>query len=447
MTSGKEWKLILLFALPIIAGTFLQQLYNVIDGIVVGNYVSETAFASVTTCMTLTTLYLSLATGLSVGAGVVISQYYGAGKNDELPVAIDTALLLIGFCGLMLSITGILFSPFLLRNLLNVPETILPLSVTYMRIYSAGLFFQFLYNGIAATLRSFGDSKATLYFLLTVMALNTAMTLLFVIIFKWGVAGAASATVLAQIACAAVSYAYLRRRFTFVKAGRHWDKKIAATMTRLGLPVALQYGVIAVGGGTLQRLVNGFNDTVPGIVAAYGAGIRIDMLTQVPIMGFHSGLASFSGQNIGAGRLDRVKRGFHSTMVMSLIATVTLCVLFVIFAKPIVGFFGLEQNSLNLGAEMLKFMSSVYWVFSIYMSVGGLLQGAGDTLLLSSATLTALVARVSLGYLSVHFGILGYNAAWIPHPIGWFLAAVIVYTRYFTGGWKHKAVAGNLKRE
>jgi len=444
MTNGKEWKMILLFTLPIMAGNILQQLYNFLDGIMVGNYVSETAFAAVATCNSLTFMYLSLAMGLSVGVGVVTAQYFGAGRHDELPTAIDTAMILLGLCGLALSVFGAVLSPFFLVNLLNVPENILPYAVLYLRIYCVGLFFMFLYNGIAATLRGFGDSKATLYILIVVMLFNTALTFLFVVIFRWGVAGAATSTVLAQTVCAGISYTYLRKRFPVAKAGKHWDGKIARQMVRLGLPVALQMGIAAVGTSFMQRLVNSFSRTVPGIVAAYGAGARVEMLVYVPIMGFQSGLASFTGQNIGAGKLDRVKRGYHSTMVMSAAVTIAISAVFFIFAEPIVSFFGLEKDSIKIGAEMVRFMTTIFWIYSLYTSIGGLLQGAGDTLILSLTGFTSLGIRVALGYISSYAGWLDYRAAWTPVPVGWVFATIILLLRYLSGAWRKKAVAGHF---
>ena len=446
MTTGKEWKIILLFTLPIMAGNLLQQLYNIVDGVIVGNFVGEAAFAAVTTCHPLVHVFLSLAIGLSVGVGVVVSQYYGAEKKDKMPAVIDTALVLLGICGLVFTVLGVSLSPFLLNNILKVPKSILEASVTYMRIYSIGLFFQFLYNGIAATLRSFGDSKATLYFLLISTILNTVLDLFFVVVIKMGVAGAAIATVIAQVACVAVSYTYLRKRFPFIRSGQHWDRGVAATMTRLGLPIAIQQAIVSFGSAAMQRLVNGFSDATPGVIAAYGGAMRLDMFTFVPIMGFQSGLASFTGQNIGAGKLDRVKRGFYSSVAMSVFSTVLICVIFNIFASPIVGLFGLTGDALGIGVQQVKFITMFMWLFAAYMTLGGLLQGAGDTLLMSAATLSALVIRVTVGYLAVYLGWLGYSAAWVTTPIGWTLAATITFARYFTGGWKNKAVAGKLSR-
>jgi len=442
MTSGKEWKLILFFTLPIMAGNLLQQLYNVIDGIIVGNFVSETAFAAVTTGMPLVLLYLALAFGLSVGVSITVSQFYGAGENSKLPVAIDTAILLLGALGLLLTVAGIILSPFLLEFLLNVPYDILPYSITYMQIYSAGLFFQFAYNCIASILRGFGDSKATLYFLLISAILSALLTFVFVIIIEWGVAGAAFSTVIAQGVSALVSYIYLRKRYPLIKGGKHWDSDIAKTMVRLGLPIAVQMSLISFGNGAMQRLVNSFGATIPAVVPAFGAATRLDALVFVPISGFQAGLAAFTGQNIGAGRLDRVKRGLRSTMFMSVSCTVFIGINFFFFAEHIVGLFGLSDESLVIGAQIVRFFAFFFWILCCNMTLGGVLQGAGDTVILSASTLTSLTVRVTTGYLAAYLGILGYNAAWVTFPIGWVCWGIIAYSRYFSGKWKQKAVAG-----
>ena len=445
MTSGKEWIHILLFTLPIMAGNLLQQLYSIIDGAIVGHYVGEHAFAAVATCHSLVFLYLSLAIGLSIGVGIVVAQYFGAGRNNELPIAIDTSLILLSICGLVFTILGVALSEVLLRDLLGVPLSLLPDAVTYMRIYSLGLLFQFVYNGIAATLRGLGDSKATLYFLLITMILNTALTFLFVAVIEWGVAGAAFSTVLAQFVCVAVSYGYLRKRFPYKKAEKHWDGTIAKNMTKLGLPIAIQLGIVSFGSGAMQRLANRFYHTVPGVVAAFGAAIRLDMFIMVPIIGFQSGLASFAGQNIGAGRLDRVRRGLKATLLMSFLTSIVVSLLFNIFAEPAIALFGLTGNALILGAQQVRFVTMFFWIFAVYMAVGGVLQGAGDTVLMSVATLTALAVRILTGYLAVHLGILEHTAAWATIPIEFAVALIITLIRYFTGGWKNKAVAGALQ--
>lgn len=444
MTVGKEWKHILLFTLPIIAGNFLQQLYNVIDGIIVGNFVGEAAFAGVSTSAPLVLLYLALAFGLSVGVGTTVSQYFGAGKKKELPVAIDTALLLLGGCGLIFTILGVALSPLLLRYLLSVPEDILPYAITYMRIYSAGLFFQFIYNCIAATLRGFGDSKATLYFLLVSAILSALLTFVFVLVIRWGVAGAAFSTVLAQGVCALISYIYLRKRYPFVKGGAHWDGKLAITMTKLGTPIALQMSLISIGNGAMHRLVNDFGQTSPDVVPAYGAAIRLDSIMFVPMSGFQAGLASFTGQNLGAGKLDRVHRGLRYAILISVSLTVLISLVYFIFAAPIISLFGLSEGALLIGVDIVRYFALVFWFLCINLMFSGVLQGAGDTFIISIASLTALTIRVSFGYLAAYFGILGYSAAWVPVPIGWVFWAAIIYARFFSKKWLSKAIVGKF---
>lgn len=437
MTSGKEWKLILLFTLPIMAGSFLQQLYNTVDGIVVGNFLGEDAFAGVGTCAPLTFLFLSFAMGLSVGAGVIVSQYYGAHRHRELSAAIDTAIILMGIFGLVLTAAGYLLTPFLLKTVLATPDRILPYALLYFRIYCFGLFFQFVYNGIAFVLRGMGDSKATLYFLIISTVLNGLLALLFVMVFHWGVAGTAIATVIAQIVCAGTSYAYLKKRYKFESNGRHFDIGMCRQILKFGIPSAIQQTIVSLGNTALQRLVNGFGETC---IAAYAAGNRINMLMFVPIVGFQSGLASFTGQNIGAGKLDRVRRGFRATLIMAMAVSITVCALIYIFAPSVVAMFNLQGEALALGIKQIRFFALVFCAFTYYMILGGVLQGSGDVVVQSVATMSALVIRVVTAYLAVHIGLLGYNAAWVTNPIGWIAAILITTIRYASGRWKEKAV-------
>jgi putative MATE family efflux protein len=439
MTVGKEWKLILLFTLPIMAGNFLQQLYNTVDGIVVGHFVGQDAFAGVGTCTPLTFLVLAMATGISVGIGVTISQYFGAKKYDELAVAVDTSLILMGIVSLIITALGFVFTPFLLKHVLGTPDNIMPYAVTYFRIYCLGLFFQFIYNAIAFILRGIGDSKATLYFLLITTVVNTVLDLAAVVWLGMGVTGTAVATVISQVVCAVVSYIYMRKRFPYMKGGRHFDIPLCKTVLRLGIPSAIQQSIVALGNTAMQRLVNSFGESC---IAAYAASGRISNYMFVPIIGFQSGLANFTGQNIGAGMLDRVKRGLRSTMLMGVLVTVVLSILIFVFAGPVVYIFGVSGESMQYGIIQLRFVSVAFIIFSVYMIYGGVLQGAGDIMLQSVATLTALTLRIILGYAGVAVGILGYNAAWVTLPIGWVAALVITLIRYYSGKWKTKAVAG-----
>lgn len=437
MTLGREWKLILLFTLPIMAGSFLQQLYNTVDGVVVGKFIGDKAFAGVGTCTPLTFLFLAFSMGLGVGGGVIVSQFFGAKRYHDLSVAIDTALFLMGGVGLVFTVLAYVLTPFLLKTVLATPDDILDYGISYFRIYSLGLFFQFIYNGVAFSLRGMGDSRATLIFLTISTVLNGILAVLFVIGLHWGVAGTATATVLAQLVCAGVSFLYLKKRFKFQSDGRHFDWKTCKMILRYGLPAAVQQTIVSFGNTAMQRLVNGFGDAA---IAAYSAGSRLNMLMFVPIVGFQSGLASFTGQNIGAGRVDRVRRGYLDTQKMAIGISVLLCIIIYLFAPTVVSMFGLDGHSLALGVEQVRFFAFVFCAFTYYMIVGGVLQGSGDVMILSVATLTALAIRVAAGYLGVHLGWLGYNAAWVTNPMGWAAAIVIVTLRYLSGKWKTKAI-------
>lgn len=442
MTTGSEWKLILLFAIPVMLGNLLQQLYTAADGVIVGRFVGENAFSSIGTTQSLTFLCLAFAIGMGVGASVVTSQYFGAGKDDSIPLVVDTALILSGSLGIVITALAVILAPAFISNLLNVPEHLMPDAVLYLRIYALSLTFSFIYNCIAAILRGMGDSKATLYFLLVSALLNVVLDLLFVAVFSWGVAGAAAATSISQTACAAVSYIYLRKRIK-PNDGQHFDFDIFKLVVRLGLPSALQQSIVSFGHIAMQRLVNSFGQAS---IAAYTAGNRLDNFMFVPIQGLGTALSSFTGQNIGAGNLQRTRRGLRFTLLFSVSLSVVLGVLLYLFASPVVSLFSLSGESLARGIEQVRFFSVTFWIFAIYMTLGGVFQGSGDVLMQSAITLSALFVRVVLGYIGVHTAILGYEAAWVTMPVGWCVALTISLIRYFTGGWKKKAVAGNLAR-
>lgn len=437
MTEGREWKLILLFTLPIIAGNVLQQLYHTIDGIIVGRAIGEEAFAGVGTCGALGFIFLSVAMGLGTGISVVISQYFGARRLKEMNAAIDTALLLMGGAGLVFSAAGILLTPFLVNTVLNTPPNIVPFAVTFFRIYAVGLLFQFIYNGIASILRGLGDSMSSLYFLLITSVLNAGLAVLFVVVFHWGVAGTAIATVIAQAVCAGISYLYLKKRFAFENDGRHFDRQALRHILRIGIPSAAQSMIISFGNTAMQRLVNGFGETS---IAAYAAGNRVMMLLLGPVFGFQAGLATFTGQNIGAGRIDRVKRGLWSTVAMTTCISALVCIALFGFTASFIRMFGVEGEALSRGMEMLRFNAIMLFLFNFHMMINGVLQGAGDIVIQSVATLLSLGIRVASGYLGVYFGILGYQAAWVTDPVGIAIATLIIVVRFASGKWKTKAV-------
>lgn len=441
MTAGPEWKRIVRFTVPIMLGQFLQQLYNTVDGIVVGNFVSQDALAAVGGCASLTMAYLAVCMGMGNGCAVLISQLFGAKRYGDLRRAASTVLIMMSALGVLFSLAGLFLSRRLLSGAMNIQDpAVLEMAVVYFSVYSIGIFFQYSYNAVAFVLRAVGDSRATLYFLCITAFLNLGLDLLFVIVFGWGVAGAAVATVVSQLVCAIFSFVYMAKKypiFNYKRGELVYDKALGLTSLKLGLPATLQQCVVSFGNVFLQRLVNGFGTD---LMAAYTVGIRVQGYIFVPIFALNGGVATFAGQNIGAGKLDRAKRGLGYTLVISVAVTVTVSLLVYFFARPVSLLFGVEERALGIAIEMLRFISLVFPLFALYMPTGGFLQGSGDVLYVSVCSLATLTARVSLSYAMVYaFGV-GYRAVWYSHPVGWAIGIILIFSRYFGGGWKNKAV-------
>jgi putative MATE family efflux protein len=442
LTQGKPWKLIFLFALPIMAGNFLQQLYYTVDSAIVGNMISQNALSAVGTCAPLTMLFTALAIGFSTGAGIIVAQFYGAKQISEMRRAASTAILFVLGLGLLLSIVGVAAAYPLLKYALGVPETngVLDMAATYFRFYAIGLVFQFGYNIFAAILRSIGDSKATLYFLLISSAINVVLDLLFVAVFHWGVAGAAVATTIAQLASCVAGYVYMTRKYEMFRFARsefrfHGDK--CRLILKVGVPTALQQCVVSCGHILVQRLVNSYGTDM---MAAFTASQRLEQYILVPIISYQNGISMFVGQNTGAGQIERVKTGFHQTMLLSFLTCAVLSSIAFVFTPQLISIFGVTGAAYTYGCEYLRAMAPCFLIFAVYLVVLGMLQGAGDTKVAMLCTLLALTVRVIFSYLLAWHTPLSYRAIWWAMVIGWLCAAVIAFARYFSGKWKTKAI-------
>ena len=441
MTAGPEWKHILLFSLPIMAGNLLQQLYNTVDGIVVGNFVSQNALAATGTAGTLAFIFLAFAMGFGNGSGIMIAQFFGAERYEDMRSAVSTALILLVGMGLVFSVTACVFARPLLHSLMNVAEgEILEYAVDYFSVYAVGIFLQFLYNSVSAILRAVGDSKATLYFLLVSSVLNLVLDVLFVVVFHWGITGAAVATVISQLGSALVSVWYMFKKYPIFRFARgefsfHRDKCLLCL--KLGIPTTIQQSIVSFGHVFIQRLVNSFGEAA---MAAFSVGGRIESYMFVPTIGLNTAMANFSAQNVGAGKFDRVRRGCRATLAMAFGAAVTIQILLYIFARPVSGFFGVGGEALELSVSYLRFMCLVFWFFSLYMVFAGLLQGAGDVIVTTACSLIALTVRVTTAYILAPLLPVGVSAAWLTMPIGWLFAFSISFWRYLSGKWKEKGI-------
>ncbi len=443
MTQGAQWRHILLFALPIMAGNLLQQLYNVADSIIVGNFVGQTALSAVGTCAPMTILFIAFAIGMSNGSAVIVAQYFGAQRREELRKAVSTALFLLVGLGLAISIIAITFARPLLAAVMGVPEPALSLAVVYYRLYSVGLVFQFAYNISAAILRAIGDSKATLYFLLVSAVTNVLLDLLFVGVFEWGVAGAAVATVIAQALSAVVSVSYMFKKHEILRLNRaelRFHKEMGFLALKLGIPASLQQCVVSFGHIAIQRVINSFGE---GLMAAATVEIRLQQFITVPAIAFQAGMSTFTGQNVGAKKVERVPGGYHATLGMSAGICLVLSALAWIFAEPLVILFGVESAYIALAVEYVRFAACCYVLFALYQTTAGLLSGAGDVLVIALLTLGSLGVRTIAVYIMAYLTPIGQEAAWISMPISWGLALIISVLRYKFGPWKQKSVVKN----
>ena len=440
LTRGTPWKLILQFALPIMAGNLLQQLYNTADTIIVGNFNGQQALSAVGACAALTVLFTALAIGFSVGAGVLISQYFGAAREQELRQYAATSIVLMLAMGLLMSLIGVVSARFLLERALGTPEALLPLTLLYFRIYAAGLVFQFGYNIAAALLRALGDSKATLYFLLVSSILNVALDLAFVAGLGMGVAGAAIATVISQIASCVIGFAYMHRKYTLLRFSLRelrLDVKTAGRILHVGAPMAIQQSIVSCGFLFLQRLVNLYGESM---IASYTVASRMENILLIPILGVQNTMATFAGQNMGAQRPDRVAKGLGQGVLVSLSMTLVLCLCQILGISLIIRAFQLDEAAAAI-CRLHLFSSAVEIpIFAVYFPANGMCQGVGEGFYATFFALLALGLRVIFAYALHNTALFGYTSIWWSQAMAWTVTLIVCYAHFFRGKWKTKSL-------
>lgn len=438
LTEGKEGSLILKFALPMLLGNVFQQLYNIIDSIIVGNFIGKEALAAVGASFPIIFAFLSLIIGIASGSTIVISQYFGAKNIDKVKRTIDTLFIFLFFASIVISIIGIIFSEEIFR-FLKLPEEIIPQAKTYFNIFIGGVIVSFGFNGTSAILRGLGDSKTPLYFLIVSTFINIGLDLLFVLVFKWGIAGVAIASVLAQGGAFLTAVIYLNKnhkiiRFSFTKL--IFDTDIFKKSIRIGLPTGIQQTFVALGMTALISIVNTFGTNV---IAAYSVVMRISSLASLPAMNFAAALGTFVGQNIGAKKMGRVKSGFISTLKMSSLVSIAVSAFVLSGSGFLMALFTNDAEVIRIGKEYLMIVGGFYIIFSAMFTISGVMRGAGDTLIPMFVSLISLwVIRIPGAWLlSKEFGEIGI---WWSMPTGWFVGFALSYIYYLTGNWKKKVV-------
>lgn len=436
LTRGAPWRGIFLFAMPILLGSLLQQLYHTVDAMMVGLLISERALSAVGTCGVLTNLFLAFSVGFSTGTSVISAQLFGAEKKGEITRNAYASLVFLLALGVGLGMLGLATRKMLLRYLVSVPPALLPQASRYFEICALGIVFQFMYNAVAALLRSIGDSKASLYFLALSAAANILLDYVFLAYFDLGVAGAAWATVLSQALACVVSYIYMQHNY---EVFRFWGKRIRVGMRdillllRTGIPMALQSMVGTVFNLFIQRLVNSFGEAM---TASYAVVSRVEGYMHLPTNTLNQAMATYTAQNVGAGNQSRIRAGLRQTVAMACGITFVLSIVTFFFAESIAAAFGISGTAARFCAAHIRCLSFPFLLFALYYPCTGLYQGVGKGFV-STALSTAFLALCLLfGYALQYIPAVGMASVWICKPITWVIIVPINYLYYWKGNWQ-----------
>lgn len=436
MTTGSPWKHILRFAAPLLLGSLFQQLYVLVDSALVGNYVGQDALSSVGTTIPFIFLFSAFAIGFSMGNGVLVSRSYGAEDEQGVRSNASTGIVLLLAMGVALTFLGYCVSRLAFRYYVQTPEEILDSTLRYFHVYLAGLIFQFGYNIFASNLRAVGDSASTLYFLIASAILNAIFDWLFIAIFGWGVSGAAAATGVAQAAACFSAYVYMVKKypiFRFKPSDYRWNWDVAKKTLLIGYPIALHLIVVSVGTTIIQRVVNSFGKVM---IASFTIGRQVELFLNFPSIALQTTLATFTGQNVGAKKLERVKQGSRQTIVVSLIFTLIVSVFLWLGAPLITSWFGLDEEATDYCVRHIRALTIINLALCSYLPMFGLFQGVGHSAIPAIVATTALTIRCLAMYIFRDGDLFGYTICWWNGIFGFSVGLCIVWTYYLSGRWK-----------
>jgi putative MATE family efflux protein len=438
MTSGSPLKHILIFTIPLVIGNLFQQLYNMVDSIVVGQYVGKTALAAVGACGSMNFLFFSLSFGLSNGVGILVSHRFGAKDEQGIRKTIASSYYVLTTVSVLITTIAFFLAPVLLR-LLDTPSTIINDSTAYIRVTCLGILGITLYNGVAATLRALGDSRTPLYFLIFSSILNIALDLVFVINFNMGVVGVALATIISQYASAVVAYVYAFRNVEYFKVSkedRKADRNYIKQEIRLGVPLSLQSSMIAVSCLVLQGVVNSFGENV---VAAFTITSRVEQLVQQPYNSIGTALMTYAGQNIGARNIERVKKGFWQAAGLVAVFSCIMVAVMYIFGAGISRIFVSDAEVIKMSYTALKITSPFYLALGMIYVPRALLNGCGDAGFAMINGITEVAGRILFSHFMLFFGFFGFWSVWVTTGATWLLTSIVCMLRFFSGVWMRKA--------
>lgn len=429
MTEGAIWKALLLFALPLMAGNLFQQFYNTVDSIVVGNFVGKEALAAVGSTDTIINTFIGFFSGMATGAGVVISQYYGAKEEDKVQDAVHTTIALTILMSLACTVLAELLTPFLL-DIMNTPEDVLPQAMTYLRIYFAGVAGLLIYNMGAGILRAVGDSKRPLYFLMFSALLNIVLDLTFVVGLSLGVAGVAYATILSQgISALLIMYVLSRETSCYRLHLRkiRIDAKMLRGIVRIGLPSALQMAITSFSNVFVQSYINGFGSAAMAGWSSYG---KIDKFCLLPIQSLSLGVTTFVGQNLGAGKMERVRKGTKTGLLITFIVAACIILPVWLLAEQMIYLFNQSPDVLQYGTLFVRLEMPFYFALCINQVYAGTLRGVGNT----RAPMLIMMGCFIVFRQAYLFIISRLTESIIPialgYPLGWILCSCCLLLYY-----------------
>lgn len=440
LTEGNPQTVLWKFTIPMFISVIFQQLYNIADSVIAGKFAGENALAAVGASYPITMIFMAIAVGSNIGCSVVISQLFGAKEYGKMKTAVFTTLISSAALSVALTAGGLLGNRGLMM-MINTPENIFTDGALYLRIYLGGFLFLFLYNVATGIFTSLGDSKTPLYFLIGSSIGNIFLDIWFVAGFHWGVAGVAWATFLAQGAACVLALMTLAQRLKRVQTAEKYELfsgDMLKRISRIAVPSILQQSFISVGNIFIQSLVNSFGSSV---IAGYSAAIKLNTFTITCFTTMGNGVSSFTAQNLGGGRIERVKKGFGAGIKMCLLAAIPFFIVFFIFGENMIQLFMSGDGggtALETGKVFLRIVSPFYFVISVKLIGDGVLRGAGAMRLFMIATFTDLVLRVLLSYILA--GIFGVTGIWMSWPIGWSIATVLTCVFYRQGRWAQKYI-------
>lgn len=446
MTEGTPWKKIVLFAIPMLIGNIAQQLYNTVDSIVVGKYVGDNALAAVGSASPIFNLLLVLFVGISTGAGIMVSQYYGAGKREELSKSIGTSITLTAICTVFIMLLStVVIRPIL--EILNTPVSIIEWCDSYLTILLMGVGGMAYYNILGGILRGLGDSVSALIYLLVATVINIVLDIYFVAILGMGVSGVAWATVIAQAVSSVLClFKLLRMHHLFDLRLKELVPCMEQTsnLIRLGLPSGLTQAIMSMAMIVVQSLTNSFGEMV---IAANVIIMRVDGFAMMPNFSFGNAMTTFSGQNVGAKRYDRVMEGSKQGTLIAVGVSTVITIAILLFGDILMYAFTDTPELVKLSMHMMRILAVGYIAVAVTQSLSGIMRGAGDTMTpMWISLITTIMIRVPLAYTIAWFT----RSASLPNGTpesmfislltSWCLGAIITTIFYYKGNWKSKAL-------